>query len=377
MLFAATTGIDYKSLQPAKITDHRYVSVVLASGKCLATIDFKDLDLNIPFLLSLSNKLREIHAIPKSNSIEFGEMYSLSNNGHLSSLTGKNRKENLPLFGLHPKNIKPGNSIELIGGYKAFSDEKKRVLALIEATDPNSMLYDFDIPEEFRDDWDVVYAAVRKLGGYGLSLASDRLKSYRAIVLAAVTQNGFALNLAPHFKSDKDMVFAAVTQNGLILRCVPNFNNDKDIVLAAVTQNDGALEYASKELQNDPEVVITAFKNKPISFQFASKRLKSDRNFILHWIKTRYYAILGFASENLRGDREVVLSAVSSPYRYSQALRYASPELQDDWDVVFAAYIQNPEQLAYASKPLRDSEDLFKQAIAQNAHKQLQTTAIL
>jgi hypothetical protein len=304
-------------------------------------------------------------------------MYSLSNNGHLSSLTGKNRKENLPLFGLYPKNIKPGNSIELIGGYKAFSDEKKRVLALIEATNPASMLYDFDIPEELRDDWDVVYAAVRKLGGYGLSQASDRLKSYWPIVFAAVTQNGFALNIAPHFKSDKDMVFAAVTQNGLVLRCLPNFNDDKDIVLAAIQQDACALEYASKELQNDPKVVITAFKNKTISFQFASKRLKSDRNFILHWIKEGYYHILCFASENLRGDRGVVLPAVSYPYRYNQALSYASPELQDDWDVVFAAYIQNREQLAYASKPLRDSKDLFKEAIAQKAHKQLQTTAIL
>ena len=47
---------------------------------------------------------------------------------------------------------------------------------------------------------------------------------------------------------------------GIDLEKYKKFQNDKEVVLAAVQQNGYALQYASKELQNDREVVLAAVK---------------------------------------------------------------------------------------------------------------------
>ena len=63
--------------------------------------------------------------------------------------------------------------------------------------------------------------------------------------------------LAP--RDDKDVVLAAVTQHGYALQYASaDLQNDKDVVLAAVTQEGYALYYASAEVQNDKDVVLAA-----------------------------------------------------------------------------------------------------------------------
>ena len=79
--------------------------------------------------------------------------------------------------------------------------------------------------------------AVNKNGYYGLSLASDRLR------------------------------------------------DDKEVVIEAVKKDGNAIKYASKRLKNDREVVLTAIKNTysfvpidylPIGIDYMSKELKED-----------------------------------------------------------------------------------------------------
>ena len=81
--------------------------------------------------------------------------------------------------------------------------------------------------------------------------------------LAAVKNDGFALENLPHRKDDRLIALAAVNQDGLALRYASDrLKNDRDIVLAAVSQDGYALHYASEVLKNDREVVITAKSNR-------------------------------------------------------------------------------------------------------------------
>jgi len=58
-------------------------------------------------------------------------------------------------------------------------------------------------------------------------------------------------------RNDRVIVLAAVSQNGYALRFASKaLKNDREIVLSAVVQYGGALNIASKELQNDREVVL-------------------------------------------------------------------------------------------------------------------------
>lgn len=70
-------------------------------------------------------------------------------------------------------------------------------------------------------------------------------------------------------KNNRDFILRAMACNGLALYDVPNFQTDKAVVLAAVTQNGGALESASNDLQKDPDVIAAAkqqLKSKSTEF---------------------------------------------------------------------------------------------------------------
>jgi len=52
------------------------------------------------------------------------------------------------------------------------------------------------------------------------------------------------------------VVMAAVTQNGWALKYASDdLKADKEVVMAAVTQNGSTLDYASDSLKKDPEIL--------------------------------------------------------------------------------------------------------------------------
>jgi hypothetical protein len=66
------------------------------------------------------------------------------------------------------------------------------------------------------NDQEVVLAALEQ-DGRALQFASEGLKAYQYIILAAVRKNGLALKHAPAFQTDKEVVFQAVWKNCLAL----------------------------------------------------------------------------------------------------------------------------------------------------------------
>ena len=72
---------------------------------------------------------------------------------------------------------------------------------------------------------------------------------------------------------------------------------------------------------------------------------------------------LEFTSEDLRGDREVVLAAVAEN---GLALEFASKELQGNFDVVLTAIAENGFALEYSSAELAQDPAILAMAIQQD-----------
>lgn len=104
-------------------------------------------------------------------------------------------------------------------------------------------------------------------------------------------------------------------------------------VLEAVRQNQNGfyLQYASEALKGDRDVVMEAVKYDGCSLQYASEELRGDKDVVMEAAKNDWEA-LQYASEDLRNDREVVLAVMYWSY---EALRYAGNgllyEIACDW----------------------------------------------
>ena len=237
--------------------------------------------------------------------------------------------------------------------------------------------------QELQDDKEIVLKAVANTTDrYLLTSVSKRLRADRGIVMAAVLKNGEALEVAPpELQADREIVLAAVSQDGEALRYAsPDLQADRDIVMAAVLKNGEALEVAPPELQADREIVLAAITQNMEALRYASPELRVDKDIIqeaLDFDNTNKRAVLAkmkegiplkYICENLRGDRDVVLAAVSHDGR---ALQLASPELQADKNVVLAAVKHDKEMYLIASEELQRDKDIIREALDfDNTQKQ-------
>eukprot|EP00971_Amphidinium_carterae_P347940 6490235-Amphidinium_carterae.2 len=105
------------------------------------------------------------------------------------------------------------------------------------------------------------------------------------------------------------------------------FQADREIVLAAVSQNGIALQYASAELRRDRHIVHTAVRDVGIALEYAAEELQADRKIVLSAVQSSGLAI-EYAARELRGVREIALAAVTesrhaidTPKQYWHILR--------------------------------------------------------
>ena len=92
------------------------------------------------------------------------------------------------------------------------------------------------------------------------------------------------------------------------------------LVMAAVQQDGVALEYASDNLKDNPEVVIAAVQEKGLALMYASDNLKNNLKVVMAAVQENG-VVLSFASDNLKNDYDVVMAAVKEN---GEALRFAS-----------------------------------------------------
>lgn len=115
-----------------------------------------------------------------------------------------------------------------------YKQNKDYVLLAVKSN-PLALQYS---PEEFRDDREVIMAALQPDSEEVLSFASERLRSDYSVVMKAVRVD--ALNL--QYASDK-------------------LRDNREIVLRAIKTYGGVLEDASERLQSDEELIMIAENN--------------------------------------------------------------------------------------------------------------------
>ncbi|MBA3721276.1 MAG: DUF4116 domain-containing protein [Parachlamydiaceae bacterium] len=218
-----------------------------------------------------------------------------------------------------------------------------------------------------QNDKAVVMAAVTQ-NGCALQFAHDDLRKERDVVMAAVTQHGCALQFAhDDLRKDREIVMTAITKRGDALRYAhDNLRNDREIVMAAVTQEGYALQYAHDDLRKDREIVMTAVikyakGRERFVLEFAHDDLRKERDVVMAAV-TEEGDALQIAHDDLRKDRDVVMAAV---IQRGEALRFAHDDLRKDWDVVMAAVIDDGEALKYAHDDLKKDRDVVIAAVNQ------------
>ena len=167
----------------------------------------------------------------------------------------------------------------------------------------------------------------------GIEVNPELKEDFRKICLAAVKQNGYALQYVPEKLKDREICLAAL-QNGGELEYIPEKLKDREMYLAALKQNGGELEYIPEKLK-DREICLAAVKQNGYALQYVPGKLK-DREICLAAVKQNGYA-LQYVPEKLK-DREICLAAVK---RNGYALQ-SVPEKLKDREICLAAVKQDP-----------------------------------
>ena len=158
----------------------------------------------------------------------------------------------------------------------------------------------------------------------------------------------------------------------LLARAPEEVKADRDFMIAAVTKygvrkyGDG-LRFASEELRSDRGLVMTAVSQFGANLEHASEELRSDRDLVMTAV-SKHGAALQYASEELRSDRGLVMTAVS---QFGASLEHASEELRSDRDLVMTAVSMHGSALRFASEELRSDRDVVM-AAASNGWRALQ-----
>ena len=135
-----------------------------------------------------------------------------------------------------------------------------------------------------------------------------------------------------------------------------------DCVLHCVTRDGLELMNASPFLQGSEEIVVAACKESSESFKFASLEVKSNREFVLKLLSTlqNTSGILGAASEEIRGDAEMIyLASLYNTHGATQCSTEANTLGHRSDDVIHT----NPPAPPLSNSSLRTDKPLTPQLL--------------
>ena len=103
---------------------------------------------------------------------------------------------------------------------------------------------------------------------------------------------------------------------------------DKEYLLKVVADKETApfLEFATEALRDDKEIILTAVKKEGQALYYASEKLRDDREVVLEAVKNKGL-IYKYASKRLRADKELAIEAIHNDKR---AYSYVVEELKED-----------------------------------------------
>ena len=158
-------------------------------------------------------------------------------------------------------------------------------------------------------------------------------------------------------------LLAQERKSAIGLSLLGNQGTGREIVLEEVSRKPfTALQCTREELKGDPEIVMKAVSLDGHALEYASEELKGDPEIVMKAVSQAGFA-LQHATEELKGDPEIVMKAVSENGR---ALKFATEELKGDPEIVMKAVSENGHALEHASEELKGDPEIVMKAVSQD-----------
>ena len=133
-----------------------------------------------------------------------------------------------------------------------------------------------------------------------------------------------------------------------------------EIMLERVSVDPKALQHVAEALKGDREIVMTAVSNfGGYALQYATEELKGDREIVMTAVSKDGFG-LEYATEELRGDRAIVMAAVSNN---GWSLHFTTEELKGDREIVMTAVSTDGLALQFATEGLKEDEEMMQLAL--------------
>ena len=238
--------------------------------------------------------------------------------------------------------------------------------------------------ENLRNNFDLVKIAVEK-NGRVLEHASENLRSNFDIVKIAINNNSEAIKYASDNLRDKIEIidlackysiqfleYASINlQNNyyymknIFIKLIKNMNsqNYNNIIVNFLEKILSINVLLYQKVIDDYDMAMNIIKYNPHIIEYFSENIKNNYNIGLMAV-TNDGACLKFLSKTLKEDKIIVRTAITQKFK-SYTLQFA-PKLQDDYDTVILAVMNEASSLKYASKRLREDYNIVKAAFNNN-----------
>ncbi|KAF0981765.1 hypothetical protein FDP41_012422 [Naegleria fowleri] len=258
------------------------------------------------------------------------------------------------------------------------------------------------MPNHLQGDREIVEQAVC-INGLNLEYASEALRNDREIVLKAIRSNPCSyVHASSQLKRDMDFKKQClnivlnkdgIEQKGAISSYIQTmFSDDKEMVLYLIANHSNLICHSffnrmPNELKNDKEVLTQCIMAR-IHIDTLPNIVISNRDLFLELLKnaSAFYfeqhmsqlterivdldfmstlveyneQALKYASDELKGNRQLVLKAVTN---FGRALKYCSDELRKDRDIVRSAVRNCGIALSFACPELRNDMSIILEAV--------------
>lgn len=240
---------------------------------------------------------------------------------------------------------------ELIGqfpeafGYSCLCNKREYALEMI-LKDPKAFL---EVDNSLRKDESFILDAVAVNHAILKHLDPDLLKN-KAFMLKVVAINGLALQYVKDYvlRGDKELNAAAIAQNSAAIAFASDsYSSNREGMLALVKQDGMLLQHGRYGIRDNKEIVLAAGIQNPKALQFADQAVLKDWETMLTLITAQPET---YKYTPLKDNRSFVQCAMLlNPL----ILEHASPEQQNDAELVKIALQKNAEAMKFASKELQ------------------------
>jgi hypothetical protein len=218
------------------------------------------------------------------------------------------------------------------------------------------------LSEELRDDFDMVSLAIER-NGTNIAHASERLKNNKELALKAVSNDGFAIqHLSETLKSDLEVANLAIKENFNSIKYISErLKNNFDFMFKKLVYSNENMEIVTEQIlsYNYENEDLTA---KEFFYTHLGENIKNNSNSMICF--TNYDPVaIGYIGEELKGNKDLAMQVLALNGNY---LPYFNDSVRSDDFVARIALINAPEALQYVTERTSSNKNIIQAVMCQN-----------